>query len=202
MQRPVVIVLTAGVAALAVLLGACGSGSSSSPDKSGGAAQETPVAVEDNPPGDIPDNQAFVSYHSSAGGYTLDTPEGWARTESGPGVTFADKLNSIGVEITPQDSAPSVASVTAGVLPVVATQVEAFEKVKVEAVDLPSGPAVLIRYRANSSEDAVTGKKVRLEIDRYEIFKDGFVAAVSLSAPAGSDNVDVWRQISRSFTWD
>ncbi len=103
--------------------------------------------------------------------------------------------------MTTAATAPTVASVTAKELPTLAAQVEAFEKVTVETVDLPSGQAVLFRYRANSAPDAVTGKKVRLEVDRYDVFKDGKMAAISLSAPAGSDNVDVWRQISTSFKW-
>ncbi len=203
MQRFVTLLLLVSTAALSgILITACGSSSSSSPDSSDVATQGTPVEIENNPPGDIPDDQAFVPYHSDAGGYTLDTPEGWARTESGPNVTFADKLNSIIVEVIPQDAAPTVDSVTADELPALSAQVEAFEDVQVETADLPSGQAVFIRYRANSEPDSVTGKQVRLEIDRYEIFKDGNLAALSLSAPAGSDNVDVWRQISRSFTWD
>src|SRR5262245_5381289 len=38
------------------------------------------IATEDNPPGDIPDNQAFVPYTSANGGYAISMPEGWART--------------------------------------------------------------------------------------------------------------------------
>src|SRR5207248_392432 len=49
---------------------------------------------ETNPPGDIPDNQAFVRYQPTSGGYSIEVPEGWARTD-GPGVaTFTDKFNS------------------------------------------------------------------------------------------------------------
>jgi len=91
--------------------------------------------------------------------------------------------------------------VEANEVPQLTGAVEAFEKVEVKALDLPAGKAVRIRYRANSAPDPVTGKKVRLEIDRYELFKDGKVATISLSAPAGSDNVDVWAQISSSFKW-
>ena len=184
-----------------VMVLACGSGSSKSnaPESVG---QETAVPEEDSPPGDIPDNQVFVSFRCSGGGYTLDTPEGWARTESGENVTFSDKLHRIAVEVSDGSTLPTVESVAANDIPMLAASVEAFEKVKVESEDLPSGPAVLIRYRENSAPDSVTGKKVRVETDRYEYFKDGKLALLSLSAPAGSDNVDVWRQISRSFTWD
>lgn len=204
-KMSVLLLLGTGVIVGALLVG-CGSGSSTStPTQSpNGGSPSVPGAVEQeqNPPGDIPDNQVFVSYHSTAGGYALDVPEGWARTESGTNVKLVDKLNSISVEVTSQSAAPTVATAEANDVPALQTQVEAFEKVAVKAVDLPAGKAVLIRYRANSAPDAVTGKKVRLEIDRYELFKDGNVAAISLSAPAGSDNVDVWNQISKSFKWD
>jgi hypothetical protein len=183
------------------LFAACGS---SAPTESpGGSSQPTQAAVEveNNPPGDIPDDQVFVSYHSDAGGYSLDVPEGWARSETGPNVSFVDKLDSIKVEITSGSAAPTVQSTTDSDVPQLEQQVEAFEKVEIKAVDLPAGQAVRIRYRENSAPDSVTGKKVRLEVDRYELFKDGKLAAISLAAPAGSDNVDVWKQISDSFKW-
>jgi hypothetical protein len=185
----VLLLLCAAVTASALFL-ACGSGS------------ETSSEQEINPSGDIPDNQVFVSYNSDAGGYSLDVPEGWARKESGPNVSFVEKLDSITVEVISSSTAPTVDSVTATELPGLAGQVEAFEKVEVKAVDLPAGKAVRIRYRADSAPDSVTGKKVRLEIDRYELFKDDKVAAISLSAPVGADNVDVWNQISSSFKWE
>jgi hypothetical protein len=202
MQRFVTLLLLFSAAAVSgILITACGSSSSSSPDSSDAATQAAPVEEENNPPGDIPDDQAFVPYHSDAGGYTLDTPEGWARAEDGANVSLSDKLLSISVKITPADAAPTVDSATADEVPALSSQVEAFDLVKVEPADLPSGPAILVRYQSNSAPDPVTGKQVRLEVDRYEIFKDGQLAILSLSAPAGSDNVDVWRQISRSFTW-
>ena len=50
------------------------------------AAVPTQAAAEQevNPPGDIPDNQAFVPYTSSSGGYTISMPEGWARNRRPP----------------------------------------------------------------------------------------------------------------------
>jgi hypothetical protein len=194
--------ISAVIACAALFIG-CSSGSSVSTQSPGGGSTSVPGAVqpETNPPGDIPDNQVFVSYHSDAGGYSLDVPEGWARTESGPNVSFVDKLDTIAVEITSSAGAPTVDSVEASEVPQLTSEVEAFQKVEVKALDLPAGKAVRIRYRANSAPDSVTGKKVRLEIDRYELFKDGNLAVISLSAPAGSDNVDVWNQISSSFKW-
>lgn len=157
--------------------------------------------AEVNPPGDIPDTQAFVTYRSADGGYAIAMPEGWARTETGPNVVFADKLHRFTVEVACVDTAPTVESATRIDVAALARQVPAFELVSVEAVDVPAGPAILIRYRANSAPDEVTGKQIRLDVDRYELFKDGRLAAISLAAPAGSDNVDVSNRVSRSFRW-
>ena len=57
--------------------------------------------VETNPPGDIPDNQAFVPYPGA--GFTVTIPEGWARSSAGSSVVFSDKYNSI--TITPAPAA-------------------------------------------------------------------------------------------------
>jgi hypothetical protein len=51
------------------------------------------LAAEKNPPGDIPDDQVFVSYTSSASGFSLKVPEGWARSERGSDVQFIDKFD-------------------------------------------------------------------------------------------------------------
>ena len=57
------------------------------------------VASADTPsPGDIPDNQAFVRI--STAGYSLQAPEGWARTTSGRRITLTDKYNAIQVELS------------------------------------------------------------------------------------------------------
>ena len=183
-----------------LLLGAVSCGNSSS---SGGSGTSTSAAIptEVSPPGDIPDDQAFVTYQSNAGGYSLDTPEGWSQTANGVNVAFSDKLNSISVELFDATSAPTVDSATSDEIPQLEQQISSFEKVSIESVDLPAGTAIRIRYRANSAPDAVTGKEVRVEVDRYEFFKDGKEAALSLSSPAGADNVDAWNQISRSFKW-
>src|SRR5207245_2756198 len=64
-------------------------------------SSEPAVPVESNPPGDIPDNTAFVPYHSKKGGWTVTVPEGWSRTTTGSTVTFTDKLNTVQVDARP-----------------------------------------------------------------------------------------------------
>lgn len=192
----------------AVAADACTPGSAASPVASPAAQApavplptEVAVAAEVNPPGDIPDNQAFVTYASPAGGYSVTMPEGWARQESGPDVTFVDKLHRFTVEVTCAAAAPTAESAKAMATTQLAARVAAFELIEVTTVDLPVGPAVLVRYRMNSAPDEVTGKQIRLDVDRYELFKDGRLAAISLAAPAGSDNIDVSNQVAGSFRW-
>lgn len=160
---------------------------------------ETPIAIESNPPGDIPDSTQFVAYQSPSGHYSLQHPEGWAQTNNGSNVQFADKEHSIRVDIESATTARTPDTVRSMDEPKVRSSVRAFEEVKIATANVPGGSAVLFRYRANSNADPVTGKQVRLEVDRYEIYSSGRLAIVSLSAPAGSDNVDVWNQISQSF---
>lgn len=159
------------------------------------------VEPEQNPPGDILDNQAFVTYTSPNGGYSISVPEGWARTENGANVAFADKLHTFTVDVECTSAQPTVDTVTNIEVPLLARQIPAFELIDVKAVDLPAGPAVLIQYRTNSAPDDVTGKQYRLDVDRYEVYSDGKLAAISLAGPAGSDNIDVSNQVSRSFQW-
>ena len=58
------------------------------------------------PPGDIPDSQVFVSYSSPAG-FSLNVPEGWARTERPDGANFADKYGSVDISLARAASAPT-----------------------------------------------------------------------------------------------
>ena len=176
-------------------------GGVASPTTPSAIPTEAAIAPEQNPPGDIPDNQAFVVYSSAAGGYRISVPEGWARQESGPNVTFADKLHRLSVDVGCSGAAPTVESAQAEASGSLSQTVPAFALVDVKDVSLSSGPAILVQYQANSAPDAVTGKQIRLDVDRYEIYRDGTLAVVTLESPAGSDNVDVSNQISGSFQW-
>ena len=171
------------------------------PSSQNAVPTQAAVQPEQNPPGDIPDNQAFVTYTSTAGGYSISMPEGWARTESGPNVQFTDKLHTFSVEITCSNTAPTTQTAKDEASGPLAQQNAAFAFVAAKDVSLSSGPAVLLQYQTNSAPNYVTGKRVRLDVDRYEIYRDGTLAVVTLAVPAGSDNVDVSHQVSDSFTW-
>jgi hypothetical protein len=158
------------------------------------------LAHADTPtPGDIPDNQAFVRL--TAPGFSISTPEGWARTARGGRISLSDKFNAITLELSPLAKAPTVATVTARELPRLRASVRGFAAPRVSLVVRPAGRAVLVRYRALSRRDAVTGKTVVNDVERYEFWKAGRLAAVTLEAPHGSDNVDPWRTVTTSFRW-
>jgi hypothetical protein len=161
---------------------------------------EAPVAAEDNPPGDIPDNQAFVAYKAPAG-FTVKIPEGWARVENPSMTSFTDKLNTIVLAWSNAATAPTVDSVQSTDVPALQSSEKAFELVKVSAVKLPSGDAVLVTYRANSEPNPVTGKQYRLDVLRYSLFNQGLRLDITLSSPVGADNVDPWNTVSRSVKW-
>jgi hypothetical protein len=163
-------------------------------------AAETAVPAEKNPPGDIPDSQVFITYESKDG-YSLQVPEGWARTDMPDGASFIDKLDGVVLTRSDAPAAPTVASVKKDYLPMFEKQGRAIKIGSVKAVKLPGGNAIRINYSSNSEPNAVTSKQVRLENQRFLFFKDGKLVALELYAPLGADNVDQWKLMSESFRW-
>jgi len=154
--------------------------------------------VEKNPPGDIPDNIAYIAYRNAAGRYTFMHPEGWASVVQGTTVTFTDKLNGINAASRAASAAPTVASAKADLVALQATQ-PAFELRSVKPVSLPAGTGVLIVFRRNSAPDQVTGKVFRDEVQRYEVYRGGREVILDLFGAVGSDNVDPYTKISQSL---
>ncbi len=163
------------------------------------APQAKPVPVEKNPPGDIPDNLAFVTYTNRPGGYSFTHPEGWAQTGRGTQVRFTDKLNGVIVTSAPAAQAPTVASARSGLVPQLRGSVPAFELRSVSAVTLPGGPGVHIVFRRNSEPDQVTGKVFRDEVEEYAVLGHGRLVRMDLYGPVGADNVDAYRTMSQSL---
>ena len=163
-------------------------------------AQEKAIAPEVTPPGDIPDNQAFVTYVSPLG-FSIKTPEGWSRKETADGVSFADKFGRVEVAISSIAAAPTIASVRAGNVADLEKSGRAVTIVSVKDAVLAAGPAVRITFTSNSERDSVTGKQLRLESERYFSDHGGKLATLTFSAPAGADNADQWKLMRDSFGW-
>jgi hypothetical protein len=163
-----------------------------------GAAQ-TAVPAEQNPPGDIPDNLAFVAYGNPAGHYLFNHPEGWAQTTNGSSVTFTDKLNGVLVTVASDTSAPTAAVAKQRDVPQLTKTQPAFELRSVQAVTEPGGTGVKIVYRRNSAPDQVTGRQYRDEVERYELVGHGHAVVIELFGPVGADNVDAYRTMVQSL---
>jgi hypothetical protein len=211
----------AALAGLVTALAACGGSGSSAPSATaaaGGAGPagatgtapagrtspaggQAPVPAERNPPGDIPDTTVYVTYRSAAGHLLLKVPEGWSRRTGPASSTFTSNLNSITVAWKPMTAAPTVSSARATTVAALQASSLAFRLHGVRAVSLAAGPAVEIIYQVNSPPNQVTGRQYRLVIERFELYRNGRGAVISLSSAVGSDNVDPWRIVSESFRW-
>jgi hypothetical protein len=173
------------------LLAACGSSPSGTGSGSGVASPTI---------GDIPGDQAFVTYASPVGNYTIKVPEGWASTTDAAGVSFTDRLNTIRLESSTATSAPTTASAQAD-LATIKAGATGFVGGEVSTVTLPAGPALLMTYRADAPADPVTGKIINDDIERYQFFRGQTLLTVTLSGPHGADNVDPWRVVTDSLMW-
>jgi hypothetical protein len=183
----------------AVLALTAGCESKEQPDEAPSAAAQAPQEVD--PPGDIPDNIAFVPYQPPAGRYEIKVPEGWARTQDRGATSFTDKLNTVRVETVAAPSAPTVDSARGTELPALQKGLQHFTMGKIDTVRRKAGVAVVITYLADSPVDPVTNKVVLDDVERYEFWKDGTEVILTLSGPHGADNVDPWRTVSDSFRW-
>ncbi len=166
------------------------------------AVTESPMKPEKNPVGDIPDSQVFIRYNSAPGGYSLEVPEGWARTEQAGNVGFIDKLDGVKVIVEASATPPTVDSIRNNQVAAIKRSERAVQVNSVKAVNLPGGLVVLVKYTSNSEPNSVTGKQVRLENSSYFYYKNGKLARLQLWAPMGADNVDQWKRMSESFRWD
>src|SRR5437879_2188183 len=128
------------VFAVAILAASCSqaapvstrpSSSGTASPSSGPSKTEAPVAVESNPPGDIPDSQVYVAYTSAGGRFEVKVPEGWTRATTAAAVSFSDKLNTIAISWMAASSAPTVQSVQSSEVPRLRRTQRAFQFVSI-----------------------------------------------------------------------
>jgi hypothetical protein len=200
-----------GIALLALLaLAGCGGGSKkAAPPTTETSAATTTAALPktttgSNAPGallpetasaaqgDIPDNQVFVTFTGPA--FSMKTPEGWTQAVSGKNVTFRDKNNIVRV-VVGQGPAPTVASVKQELALLKGAHLES----PPASLKIGGLPAVKAVYSTKSAPNPVTGRSVKLIVDRYELGRSGKRATVDLGTPIGVDNVDAYRLMIESF---
>jgi hypothetical protein len=190
------------------LLGACSSSGGTSPSgapapspspASAGSVSTVTAAPETNTPGDIPDTIAYIPYTNVSGGYTFTHPEGWAQTGQGSSVTFTDKYNGVAADGLAAKAQPTTASARSTDVPKLQASEPAFALTSISAVTLPAGSGVVIVYRRNSPPDPVTGRSVRQEVHRFEIFGHNRLVALDLFGAVGADNADPYARMSQSL---
>ncbi len=181
--------------ALALALAGCSSTPTSAvPSASAGA-------TEVNPPGDIPDTQAFLPVDVPNSRVSLKVPEGWSRTDGATATSFTDKLNSIEIQVSTVSTPPTEASVRAVDVPKLGQTSAKFALGSISTVARKGGSAILTTYQVDSPPDNVTGKVVRDAVERYTFFKGTTRVDLLLIAPTNADNVDPWRTVSDSVTF-
>jgi hypothetical protein len=184
--------------AAAIATGCGGSGSSGGGGSSSSSGALSPDA-KSAATGDIPDNQNFLTFSDKQAGFSMRYPEGWSQKKTASGVTFQDKNNLVRVDVH-KGSPPTVASVNAELAKLKAAN----PTLKAQApkpFTLKGKPAIKVSYTTTSAPNQVTGKRVVLMVDRYELAKNGKVAQLDLGTPTGVDNVDAYRMMSESFRW-
>lgn len=179
---------------LGALVAACGSSTTPTTTPTAPA----PEVVE---PGDIPDNQVFVAFQSADGAYSITVPEGWARTETGGVVVFTDKYNSVTISSTASTTVAAVVDVKNSGLADVSSD-PTFRLVDVQSITRKAGEGVLATYEIGSAANPVTGKKALLAVERYVFNHHGTTVTLTLSGAKGADNVDPWKVVSDSLTWN
>jgi hypothetical protein len=206
MDRRILAVASAFAGLVAVA--GCGAGQAASPAASSAPAaqaaqpsttQPNPNVTESSPPGDIPDNAVYVPYRAAL--CQIKVPEGWARTKLATGASFTDKLNSVRIETVAAAAAPTPETAKQSEVPKLQAAGGNFVLKKVDTVTRKGGQAVRIVYEVDSAPNPVTGKVIRDVAERYEFFRNGHEAVLTLSGPTGADNVDPWRLVSDSFGW-
>ncbi len=192
--------------AAVLLLGACAGGSSvtgpsspagtQAPSSGGGAlAPDARSAAT----GDIPDTQNFLTLSDPRLRVSMLYPEGWTVSRTAAEAKIEDKNNLVRIQLT-NAAAPSLASVEAQ-LQALARSTPSLVAGKPSPIRLRSGPALRAVYTILSAPNPVTGKSVKLSVDRYVLARAGRVAVIDLGTPVGVDNVDAYKRMIESFKW-
>ena len=144
----------------------------------------------------------FLVLNDAHNGYSMKYPEGWTIQRPGSDtLTISDKNNLVRVVIG-RGTAPSPASVAAALTALKKSSPTLTFTAPQKFAVPGSSRAVKAVYTTESAPNPVTGKRVKLIVDRYVLLgPGGRVASVDLGTPVGVDNVDAYRMMIESFSW-
>lgn len=126
-------------------------------------------------------------------------PEGWTVKQTGDGVTFKDKNNLVRIAVAAGPSPTTTAAQAR--LATLKRSDPTLVPDAAQAIVLAGRPAVKLTYTTQSAPNPVTGKRVTLMVDRYELDHGGQVATIDLGTPTGVDNVDAYKKMIASYRW-
>ncbi len=198
-KRELAAIWSLGIA-VALAAGGCGgsSGKGSSSSSSGSSAGALSAEAQSAATGDIPDNQVFLAFRNPSARYSIKYPEGWTKVGSDSDVKFKDKNNLVHI-VVGGGPAPTTRSASAEL----AKLERATPWLKVlnppKAVTIKGRPEIKSGYSTESAPNPVTGKRVLLLVDRYQLLNKGKPVTVDLGTPKGVDNVDAYRMMIESF---
>jgi hypothetical protein len=185
--------------AAALAAGSCGEDQKKSKSSaSSGAALS--AEAQSAATGDIPDNQVFLVLRNGSAGYSIKYPEGWTQIGSGKDVTFKDKNNLVHIATDPSGSV-SLAQASADLARLKRSNRSLVVTSRPKPVTIKGTRMIKSGYATRSAPNPVTGKRVTLLVDRYQVARKGGTATVDLGTPKGVDNVDAYRLIIESFRW-
>ena len=202
MQRPHHLAVWSLSVAAALAAGGCGSSShkASTSGSAGAGAGALSAEAKSAATGDIPDNQVFLVFRNRSAGYSIKYPEGWTQLGSSKDVTFKDKNNLVHIVVaagptpTPQQASVELARLRRSTRSLALTSAP-------KRVAIKGNQVVKSGYSTQSAPNPVTGKRVTLLVDRYQLGAGGKMATVDLGTPRGVDNVDAYRLMIESFKW-
>ena len=148
------------------------------------------------PGGDIPDSAVYLRY--TGRGFSVEYVEGWLQTATAHGVTFSDKDSSAIVDLRPRLGGDLSAYVQKTDLSRL-TRTPGFRREGLARDAIGGYRTVRLTYYGQSAPDAVTGKTVALQVDRYYVQGPRALAVLTLATPLGVDNADGFRRIAHSF---
>jgi hypothetical protein len=184
--------------AAALAAGGCGGGSSKGSSSSANNPGALSAEAKSAATGDIPDNQAFLVFRNRPAGYSIKYPEGWTKAGSGNDVKFQDKNNLVHIVVgSGAAPTPQTASAQLAKLKQAAPSLKVTSQPKVVTVN--GKQVVKSGYSTTSAPNPVTGKRVLLLVDRYQLVNKGKPVTVDLGTPKGVDNVDAYRMMIESF---
>jgi hypothetical protein len=149
--------------------------------------------------------QGFISFIPRERLFTVMVPGGWKRVDEAGATTFTDQVDTFRIEQRPVAVPPIPETVRLHDLPALANANANSNAndltAAVSVVDRRAGPAVVTTYLTAAAHSLVDPKASVDAVERYQFWRHGQEAILTVSGPAGFDNTALWRTITDSLRW-